>query len=182
MNQSVMQWSYTNPSGWADPAVIAQIIVAGIALFGPISVYLLDRRNHEKARQRREKNMEAAVLTELRYLVAFYNEVWGFWNEIGRYADHIVLTFTIQLPPLLSTPQIWTESLSPGKQKRLSALITDVHHYNQIVQELNAVKSTDSKLRNQSRAKEKFRKLEKHLKGFGLSVKPWRQGQPDPDM
>lgn len=182
MTQSVMIWNHTEPSAWTDPAVIAQLIVAIIALFAPITVYLLDRKIRRRKKTQQEHTMEAAIDAELHYLVAFYEEVWGFWNETGRYADHMVLTFSIQLPPLLSTPQIWTATLTPEKQKKLSELISDVHHYNQIIRELHAVNSSPSKLRNQSRATRKFNKLECHLKGFGFTLNPWLQGEPDPTL
>ena len=104
----------------------------------------------------------------------------GFWNETGRYADHFLPAASIDLPPLLSTPQVWAENLPIDDRNRLSELLIKVHHYNQILRELQVVERSDSHLRNAARARKVFDSIGRYLIEFGFPLNPWKQGDPDP--
>lgn len=164
----------------SDPAIRAQLIVAITAIGVPLLILSVNVLRAKWAKRTRRETVEQALQWEAGYLVALYEEAWGFWNpNETRFAFHMLSAFYIELPPLLSTPQTWVEILSTEKQPKYSKLITDIHHYNQILKELEMVRSDESKARNRDRCWSKFRDIGDQLRDLGFNLQPWTPDDKD---
>lgn len=157
-----------------DPAIRAQLIVAITAVSAPLLVLGINMFRGMMKTLGEQRIMKKALRAETRYLVSFHDEAWGFWKNRGtRFARHMLPVFVIKLPPLLSSPQVWVDVLGDNETAKYSRLLTNIHHYNQLLKEFEFARSPDSKIRNRIRVSNKFDDIGKNLEELGFSLDPW---------
>lgn len=110
------------------PSVLAQFTVAAVALIVAVGTFAATHFKDRRERLRRRETIQKALKSELAYLVALYEEAYGFWeNKDNRYADHMVDRYIISLPPLLASPQIWMDTSNPEDIEKITKLIAEVY-------------------------------------------------------